>query len=249
MAHYAMLDEYHFAAEADDIRGANLYSADNQKIGKVKDVVFDHGSGEIRYLVVDAGRDRKVLVPSNHIYRSLADEEDFETDITAAELQHLPRFDETVLKDEKKWREHEEEHRKAWKAQEERLLAEYKQKWDEGPVQHRQGSDRNLTPDEDLEAEPSSEAGERIVTGADLFPRRISGKFPGVGAPMTVPGNPTGDELTLHPTRAEDEEAPVFGSAPPSARWHTFQENVRQNLEEIRGRCATCCRQGESRVA
>src|SRR5919108_3379717 len=108
MAHYATLDEYHFTADVDDIRGANLYSSDNKKIGKVKDVIFDHATGEIRYLVVDIGHDRKVLVPSNHLYRSVVDEEDFETDISAAEIDRLPRLDEKMLKDEKKWRGHEE---------------------------------------------------------------------------------------------------------------------------------------------
>jgi sporulation protein YlmC with PRC-barrel domain len=248
MAHYATLDEYHFSADVDDIRGANLYSSDNKKIGKVKDVIFDHQTGEIRYLVVDAGLDRKVLVPSSHLYRFLADEEDFETDISAIEIGELPRFDESMLKDEKQWREHEEEHRTAWKEQEKRLLAEYKQKWHESPVQHRKGSDLDITPDMEPESASPAEAGERIVTGADLFPRRIAGKFPGAD-PMVSPGNPDPGETTLQPAREQSGEASVFGSAPQSPRWHGFQENIRQNLEDIRARCITCCRPSESRVA
>jgi sporulation protein YlmC with PRC-barrel domain len=90
MAHYAMLQDYHFSADVNDIRGANLYSADNKKVGKVVDVIFDHATGEIRYLVADVGRGRKVLVPSNHVYRSIVDDEDFDTDISAADLDRLP---------------------------------------------------------------------------------------------------------------------------------------------------------------
>src|SRR5437868_4557336 len=170
MAHYATLHDYRFTADADDIRGSSLHSSDNKKLGKVVDVIFDHGTGEINYLVADVGHDRKVLVPSNHIYRSIADEDDFETDISAAEIERLPRFDDKMLDDEKNWTKHEEQHRKAWKEQEERLLAEYKEKWHEAPVAHRHGSDRNITPDEVPGAEPAGRAGERIVTGADLTP-------------------------------------------------------------------------------
>lgn len=248
MAHYSTLQDYHFSADADDIRGAHLHSMENQKIGKIDDVIFDHQTGEIRYLVVDTGRDRKVLIASNHLYRSLADEEDFETDISAAEVDRLPRFDQNMLRDEEKWREHEAGHHKAWKEQEERLLAEYKEKWHEGPVQHRHGSDRNVTP-EDLPSGSSAEAGKRIVTGADLTPRRIAGKFPGVGRPMVGTSNPNAVETTLLPARDEGEEEPRFGSAPPSPRWHAFQQNIRQNLDDIRARCTTCCRPSQSRVA
>ena len=249
MAHYAMLNEYHFSADVNDIRGANLYSADNKKVGKVVDVIFDHATGEIRYLVADVGHGRKVLVPSNHVYRSIVDEEDFDTDISAADIDRLPRFDENMLKDEKKWREHDEEHRKAWKEQEERLLAEYKQKWHEAPVQHRHGSDRDITPDEEPQPETTEPTRERIVTGADLFPRRIAGKFPGVGRPMVTPSNPNADEITLEPSREESDETTLFGSEPPSPRYHSFQENVRQNMEEIRLHCTTCCPPSESQVA
>jgi len=251
MAHYATLHDYHFTDDVDDIRGSNLYSADNKKLGKVVDVVFDHSTGEIRYLVADIGADRRVLVPSNHLYRSLADEEDFETDISAAELEHLPRFDENTLGEEKNWRAHDEEHRRVWKEQEERLLREYKEKWEDGPVAHREGSDRLITPDEPVtesaEAIPAANR-DRIITGADLTPHRIAGKFPGAD-PMVNPGTPDAGKETLHPTVDRSLDATHFGGAPPSPRWHSFQENIRHNLDDIRGHCSTCCQHGESKVA
>ncbi len=244
MAHYAMLNEYHFSADVDDIRGASLYSADNRKLGKVADVIFDHQNGDLQYLVADLGHDRKVLVPAGHIYRSVVDEDDFDTDISADEIARLPRFDENMLKDDK-WREHEQEHRRAWDKQEERLVAEYKQKWHESPVQHRHGSDRDITPQE--EPGPSGKTGERVVTAADLFPHPIEDKFPGT-QPMTVPGNPNSGETTLRPVSESDEEN-RFGAAPPSPRWRGFEQNVRKDLANIRGQCPVCCRPGESRVA
>jgi len=116
-------------------------------------------------------------------------------------------------------------------------------------VQHRHGSDRNVTPEGMPESGSSVEAGERIVTGADLTPRRIAGKFPGVGRPMVGTSNPNADETTLQPARDEGEEESRFGSAPPSPRWHAFQQNIRENLNDIRAHCLTCCRPSQSRVA
>ncbi len=246
MAHYAMLDEYQFSENIDDIRGTTLYSADNHKLGRVADVIFDHDTGAIQYLVVDLGHNRKTLVPSNHIYRSIANEDDFETDIPAAQVERLPRFDASKLKHDREWAEHQEEHRRAWQEQEERLLQQYKNKWQESPVQHQQGSDRNVTPEE-APAAQAGDARERIVTGADLTPRRIAGKFPGADT-MVVPGNPDAGETTLRPT-VDVEGVNRFGKVPPNPRVREFEEGIRQELGEIRIGCKTCCPTGGSRAA
>jgi hypothetical protein len=50
-----MLRDYRFADNVDDIRGATLYGQDNDKLGKIDDVIFDHASGTIQYAVVDTG--------------------------------------------------------------------------------------------------------------------------------------------------------------------------------------------------
>jgi hypothetical protein len=239
-----MLNEYQFSADADDIRGAHLYSADRQDVGKVVDVIFDHETAAVRYLVADLGRGRKILVPSNHVYRSVVDERDFDTDISAPEIERLPRFDEKMMQAEKDWSTHEEEHRRAWEDHEERLQAAYRERWHEAPVQHRHGSDRDITPDEETAPSASAAAGERIVTGADLYPRRISGRFPGVGQPMMVPGDPNPGEIAMQPARETSEERGPL----PSARWQAFQTRIRQNLDEIRQGCPACCPPGK-RVA
>ena len=33
-----------------------MYGLDDEKLGKVDDVIFDHATGSIRYVVVDTGR-------------------------------------------------------------------------------------------------------------------------------------------------------------------------------------------------
>jgi hypothetical protein len=66
---------------------------------------------------------------------------------------------------------------------------------------------------------------------------------------MLNPGNPNAGEDTLRPTVDRSLDATHFGSAPPSPRWHSFQENIRQNLDDIREGCATCGEADESKVA
>jgi uncharacterized protein YrrD len=48
MAHYGTLRDHRFDDDVDDIRGASLYGMDDEKLGKIDDVIFDHGSGAIR---------------------------------------------------------------------------------------------------------------------------------------------------------------------------------------------------------
>ena len=54
MAHVGTLGSHRFSQGVDDIRGATVYGAEDEKIGKVDDVIFDHATMEIRYLVVDS---------------------------------------------------------------------------------------------------------------------------------------------------------------------------------------------------
>ncbi|MBV9610393.1 MAG: PRC-barrel domain-containing protein, partial [Acidobacteria bacterium] len=53
MAHYSTLREYRFSPEVDDVRGSTVYGRDGEKLGKIDDVVLAHGTGEIRYVVID----------------------------------------------------------------------------------------------------------------------------------------------------------------------------------------------------
>jgi sporulation protein YlmC with PRC-barrel domain len=38
---------------AEDIRGAKVYGRNDEKPGKIDDVIFDHETGAIQYVVVD----------------------------------------------------------------------------------------------------------------------------------------------------------------------------------------------------
>lgn len=238
MAHYGTLRDYQFSEDVDDIRGADLYTAGGGKIGTVKDVIFDHDNGAIRYVVADLGHDRRVLIASDQLFRSITDEDSFETNLTPEQAATLPVYDEKMLESEKDWKKHEEEHRKRWHELEEKFQAEYKEKWHDAPVQHRHGSDRNITPE--IPANEAAGGGERIVTGADLTPHRIAGKFPGI-SPMVVPGSPNASEPTLRPAgTTERAENAAWGNVAPGPRWSAFQEHLRGSLPELRRTCSMC---------
>lgn len=236
MAHYGMLRDYDFAGDVDDIRGADLYAADG-KIGTIKDAVFDHENGDIRYLVADVGHDRQVLIDSGHVFRSAADEDSFETDLTAAEVARLPRFDEKALESEHEWERHHGENRKVWKEREDRYEEEFKRKWEDDAVMHMKDSPNILTPS-GLKAEGD---GERIITGADLTPHRIVDKF-AQGGPMTVPStNVAKEDLTLRPTGPSNAERPATGTWTRSERLRKFQGSLRMQMPRMRETCGVCC--------
>ena len=49
MAHFGTLRDYHFndVDEAtDDVRGSKVYGPDDEKLGKIDDVIFDHSTGQ-----------------------------------------------------------------------------------------------------------------------------------------------------------------------------------------------------------
>ena len=112
MAHDSLLRDYRFANAVDDIRGATLYGSSDEQIGTMDDIVFDHETGDTRYVVVDLGH-HKTLVPSGRVYRS-SREDGFETDLSKTEALELPVFDEAMLESEKHWTEHEKVHLDAW---------------------------------------------------------------------------------------------------------------------------------------
>ena len=136
MAHYGLLREYRFAdiAEAEDIRGVKIYGRNDEKLGTIDDVIFDHSTGDIRFVVVDAGgwfSSEKFLVPPHRLHTSAEHEEDFSVNLDKDQIKNLPRYNESDLRTQEHWESYEKRYSDAWHA---------------GPVQHREGSDRNLTP-------------------------------------------------------------------------------------------------------
>jgi len=116
MAHLGTLRDFRFPDQADDVRGSVLYGKDDEKLGKIDDVIFDHTSGQIRYGVVDTGgwlSSKRFLVRADRI-RSRADKDDeYTTDLTKKQIESLPAYDEAQLADQDRWEKYEGDYRRA----------------------------------------------------------------------------------------------------------------------------------------
>src|ERR1700756_4592052 len=79
MAHYGTLRDTLVGEANEDIRGSHLYGLNDEKLGKIDDVIFDHSTGDIHYAVVDTGgwlHSKKFLVPANALRASAKHEND-----------------------------------------------------------------------------------------------------------------------------------------------------------------------------
>ena len=93
MAHYGTLKDILVADAADDIRGSHLYGLNDEKLGKIDDVIFDHSTGNIRYVVVDTGgwlSNKKFLVPAEGLRASAKHENDFEANLDKRSGREFP---------------------------------------------------------------------------------------------------------------------------------------------------------------
>lgn len=134
MAQYGMLREYRFTNAAEDIRGSKLYGLKDEKLGKIDDVIFDHFTGLINYVVVDTGgwlSTKKFIVPANRLRASVEHKDDFAVDLTKAQVEAFPPYNEADVESEQQWTDYE---------------GRYRSKWEADPVMHRTGTDRNITP-------------------------------------------------------------------------------------------------------
>jgi sporulation protein YlmC with PRC-barrel domain len=240
MAHYGLLRDYRFSDDVDDIRGASLYGADNEKIGKVDDVVFDHATGGIQYAVVDAGgwlSTKKFLVPADRIRSSGKDDKDFSTDMTKDQIKSLPEYDEKAVNNDREWDAYQ---------------TRYRESIETGPVMHKENSTHIITPEPDeLPA-----TGEPLAGEDELEPQRLAGKFPdaapesskirlrptasAASEDASIPGTPLEPEI---PTRLEEEaldRRQPTSAVSPQGRWGAFENHLRRNRVDITASCRTC---------
>lgn len=134
MAQCGMLRDYRFTDAAEDIRGSKLYGLNDEKLGKIDDVIFDHSSGTIRYAVVDTGgwlSTKKFIVPAERLRASAEHKDDFAADLSKQQIESFPPYDEKNLESDEQWTDYE---------------TRYRSKWEANPVMHRAETDRNITP-------------------------------------------------------------------------------------------------------
>jgi hypothetical protein len=156
MAQQGMLGDYRFTDAAEDIRGARLYGFNDEKLGKIEDVIFDHSTGTIRYVVVDTGgwlSTKKFIVPADRLRTSMEHKEDFAVDLSKAQVESFPPYEEKHLESDEQWAEYE---------------GRYRSKWEAKPVMHRAETDRNVTPTtQQMQGNPSSTRAAGTTSGTE----------------------------------------------------------------------------------
>ena len=242
MAHYGTLHDYRFSdteAAKDDIRGSHVYDLEDNKLGKIDDVIFNHTTGDIRYAVVDTGgwlHHHKFLVPSDRLRPSAKHDDDFQVGFTKQQIEAFPPYNESDLKSDEKWQDYENK---------------YRSQWETGPVMHRAETDRNITPttaqmtkgtgatgplnDASTVAQPGG--------GINAIPSQGSGMHSGAST-QTGPTSDAGVNRSVTPIRS-DTHLDVEPQG-PGRRWSTFEEKLRARRQEIVVGCAACGTQPSS---
>lgn len=239
MAKVGMLRDYRFTESAEDIRGSSLYGTNDEKLGKIDDVIFDHFSGQINYVVVDTGgwlSTKKFIVPATRLRSSSEHDGDFAVDLTKKQVESFPPYDEAHLESDEQWADYE---------------GRYRSKWEADPVMHRVGTDRNITPTtEQLTGNANSER------AADLAASGTTGIVSGTGSARrnsltndSLTNDSRGNEGLDEDISAEEitsGDVPLEGYAASTdtvtidssavgigPRWDTFQNRLRERRKEV----------------
>lgn len=210
MANYGMLRNYRFTDASEDIRGSKLYGLNDEKLGKIDDVIFDHSDGSIRYVVVDTGgwlSTKKFIVPADRLRASKEHDNDFAVDLTKEQVESFPPYKETDLESDEQWTDYE---------------GKYRSKWDADPVMHREGTDRNITPT--AQQMPGNSPSARAA-GAPNAQKAGPSDAEIEDTEFIEPGYAASTDTV-------DIDVSAVGIGP---RWDTFQDRLRERRKEVVG--------------
>jgi len=258
MTHYGMLRDYRFSDDVDDIRGANLYGAGRDKLGKIDDVIFDHATGTIQYAVVDTGgwlSSKKFLVPADRIHPDANKKDEFAIDATRQQIESLPKYNENAVGTDPAWNDYDKRYRTAW---------------EHGPLLQKELSTHTITPEpsdmpagtgsgvDDQAYMPDRMAGIFTSTDPDasklrmrpsgLAARAEDSRLPGEFAPEekpTLAEEDAEDRAARNPVEAQrdhrtDPNAVYVSERQRNARWAAFEEHLRRNRVDITASCRSC---------
>lgn len=226
MTHCGGLGAQEVSDDVRDIRGTIVRGADGEEFGKVDDVIFDHETMEIHYLLVNSASGLKAgtfLLPADRVSADENHEDGLAAGVTSQQIENAPPYDGNSLLSEKEWKKYEQV---------------FKQYWEDIPVMHIKGTDRTLIPPDAVPPTSASSSSQgksdtRQVTAAELFPRRISNVFsepaPGAG------------KITLRPeSAARAEEAAAGVSLLKPRWWEAFENYLSVNKGDIQSACSQC---------
>jgi sporulation protein YlmC with PRC-barrel domain len=98
------------------VRGTNVYGTENTKLGSVQDGIVNAESGELRYLVVNAGwlESRRFAIPADQVY-AYRDSDDLYINLSKSEVEALPAFEDACVASEDTFSRYEREYQNAWR--------------------------------------------------------------------------------------------------------------------------------------
>jgi sporulation protein YlmC with PRC-barrel domain len=232
MAHCGCLGNQSVPADVHDIRGTTIRGADGEKLGTVNDVIFDHDTMEMRYLVVDSEgwlEAGTFLLPAHSVYKDTDHNAGLATPAGKQHIQNAPNYDQESLKSSDEWGKYERD---------------FKKYWEEDPVLHMKGSDRIITPPEEPGDQASSASqetrpsGDGEINAADLFPERMTKVFTD-----TEPGS---SKITMRPQAVARDEDAASGVALLKPRWwDAFENYLNRKRDDIQSRCPQCASKGQ----
>jgi sporulation protein YlmC with PRC-barrel domain len=163
MPHYGLLHD-HKMEDIDDLRGAEVYGVNDEKLGTIDDVIFDHSSGEIRYILLKTGgllSGKRVMVPANRVEPYGNHDDKFYAELDKERLEMLPEFNDDKLKTEGDWAQFEKN---------------YEERWNDGTVMYNKDTGRIITPPTNEQIQPegqplSQQARESL--NRDFTPQRM----------------------------------------------------------------------------
>lgn len=142
MPHYGLLHD-HKTEDVDDLRGAEVYGVNDEKLGTIDDVIFDHSSGDIRYIVLKTGgllSGKRVMVPANRVEPYGNHDDKFYAELDKERLEMLPEFNDDTLKNEGDWAKFEKN---------------YEERWNDGTVMYNKDTGRIITPPTNEQVQPA----------------------------------------------------------------------------------------------
>jgi len=101
--------DYKIAEGAPDIQGWRIVDYTGEKIGKVRDMLFDKAAQKVRYIITHLNDtvsnlgDRDVLIPIGKAQLNISDEEVVISDLTLAQLSSLPTYTEGEITPEQEY--------------------------------------------------------------------------------------------------------------------------------------------------
>jgi sporulation protein YlmC with PRC-barrel domain len=163
MPHYGLLHD-HKMEDIDDLRGAEVYGVNDEKLGTIDDVIFDHSSGEIRYILLKTGgllSGKRIMVPANRVEPYGNHDDKFYAELDKERLEMLPEFNDDKLKTEGDWAQFEKN---------------YEERWNDGTVMYNKDTGRIITPPTNEQIQPegqplSQQARESL--NRDFTPQRM----------------------------------------------------------------------------